>query len=181
MAKERLATAQRKLKQRAFLRSLRRYRSVAMAAARAGTSRTEAYRWARKYPDFKEAFDDAIESMLDQVEKSLIDSATGVHVRPVVSGGRHVADERVFDTRAAELILRAYRNRYRERSTVEVMGGTTHEVKVTKEVTETLIASVTQILLDSGAYGDHETLALNAAASPPPAESALDDMRSAGP
>lgn len=178
MAKELLATAQRKLKQRVFLRSLRRYRSVSMAAARAGTSRTEAYRWARKYPDFKEAFDDAIESMLDQVEKSLIDSATGVHVRPVVSGGRHVADERVFDTRAAELILRAYRNRYRERSTVEVTGGTTHEVKVTKAITETLIADVTAILLDAGAFGNHETLALKAAEGPQPPDDALLDMRS---
>jgi hypothetical protein len=153
MKREPLKTTERKIRQRAFLRHFRKLKNVALAAHRVGTSRTEVYRWSRKYPDFKQAFDEEVEAMLDGVERSLLAMATGEVTRPLVSAGKHVADERLYSEKAALAILAAYRQRWQERSTlgVNVSGSVEQNVRVTKrEVTVQMVADVTRILQEAG-------------------------------
>ena len=148
MRTERVPTSNRKLKQRAFLRHFRKLKNVALAAHRVGTSRTEIYRWARKYPDFKEAFDEEIEAMLDTAERELFRLGTGHYAKPVASGGKVVAHEEIRDTRALLAFLAAYRNRYKERVGVDLSGTVTQDVKIEKKIDVRFIAEVTRILAE---------------------------------
>ena len=170
----------KKVRQERFMVAFRELGVVALAARRIGITRQQVYAWCDADPTFKTALQNAQEEIVDELERVARDLATGKLERPLVSAGKIVGHERIYDTRSLELLLKTYRPRFRERSGLEITGANGGPVKVvTHQITETLVADVTQILLDAGAIGDHETLALRAAAGPPPTENALADMREA--
>lgn len=78
------------VKQALFLQGLRQTGTVLHAAEFAGINRVTAYQWRQLFPDFKLAWDDALEDPVDRVEKTLYEMATsGNNVTATMSYLRH--------------------------------------------------------------------------------------------
>jgi hypothetical protein len=135
-----------------FLQQFKRHKVVAIAARRIGVDRRTVYKWTADDAEFKEDLVNLQEEFTDQLEKELIKLATGQYTRPLVSAGKLVTFEEIHDTRALEMLLKAYRPRlYRERTSLEVSGNVGQQITITKkEVTVQLIADVTKLLAEQG-------------------------------
>ena len=92
-------------KQELFLQGLRETGTVLHAAELAGINRVTAYQWRRVFPEFRLAWDIALEDATDKVERSLFNQA--------------VSEKNVV---ATIFYLKNNRHKYRERVTVDVVG-----------------------------------------------------------
>ena len=147
------------LRKAKFLAAFRRYKIVSHAARRVGVPRQRIYEWCADDPEFKAALNNAQQEIVDQLELELHRLATGKYSRPIASAGKIVGHEEIRDVKALEMLLKAYRPKlYRERTNLEITGDGGGPVKVVKqEVTATLLADVTRILMESGIVGSDGT------------------------
>lgn len=77
-------------KQTLFLQGLRESGTVLHAAEFAGINRITAYQWRKVFPEFAQAWDDALEDPIDRVEKTLYTMAvSGNNVTATMSYLRH--------------------------------------------------------------------------------------------
>ena len=65
--------------QKAFLAKLGEVYGTTVAAEAVGINRNSVYNWCRRYPAFREAFEDAKEAVLDKIEASFAQAATETH------------------------------------------------------------------------------------------------------
>lgn len=97
--------------------------NVARAAEAAGVSRQHPYKVRDRDPEFAQAMDDIRAGVIDVAETELYRRGFIGVDRPVYQGGKQVGTVREFDTRAAELWLKANApEKYRERMQAEVSG-----------------------------------------------------------
>lgn len=151
----RLAAARQRVKKAELLAALRETKLVSLAARRVGIERPRVYAWCAKDPQFREDLRAVQDSILDELEAQLIALGTGKLKRPVVSAGKVVAYEDIYDVRALELILKAYRPKFRERAALEVSGTVEQHVEIKKEISVTFVADVTRILAEQGLVGNN--------------------------
>lgn len=98
-----------------FLQELARGRSITGSAEKAGLGRTTVYQWRDADPVFAEAWDDAIERGSDNLEDEMHRRAFDGVTKPLVSGGRHVADVTEYSDTLAIFLMKARRpDKYRE-------------------------------------------------------------------
>lgn len=111
-----------------FIKELAKRANVSDAAKAAAIDRTTAYRWREAEPDFKERWDEAIETAIDAMEREAHRRAfTGIK-KPIV--GRVGKDKDGIVTHVTEysdglatLLLKAHRpEKYRERQEVAHTG-----------------------------------------------------------
>lgn len=126
-----LATSQRKaatLRRRAewepiFLDALAKCGVITYAAQIVGVDRSTVYRHRDANPEFAAAWDDAIETSTDLIEREVFRRAVEGVTEPVVSAGKHVVDVQRYSDRLAEFLLRARRPEiYRERAELHHSG-----------------------------------------------------------
>ena len=94
-----------------FLEGLETYKSVSHARRYAGISRSTAYRWRDEDPPFAEAWDDVLESAIDDLEASALQRATsGSIVEQVLdSDGNVLKEKRVWETGLTVFMLKTRR------------------------------------------------------------------------
>jgi len=175
-AEKRLAEARVSARKARFLFQFRKLKVVAFAAKRIGIDRRTVYKWTATDPEFKDELQNAQEEIVDALERELHKLATGQYKRPLVSAGKLVAFEEIHSETALMALLKAYRPKlYRERTGLEITGGTTSRVEITKkEVSVQLVADVTKLLVESGlGSNDPASLADAARRSAEPVDSAL--------
>ena len=156
----RLVEALVRARKERFLREFKHHKVVAIAARRIGIDRRTVYKWTADDEEFKDNLTNLQEEIIDQLEKVLHDLATGKLERPLVSAGKLVAYEKIYDGRALEMLLKAYRPKlYRERSEVGITSMHTEHIKIEKkEVTVHIVTDAAKLLLESGAVGSEPGL-----------------------
>lgn len=111
-----------------FIKELAKRANVSDAAKAAAINRSTAYRWRKEEPDFAAAWDEAIETAIDAMEREAHRRAfTGIK-KPIV--GRVGKDQDGIVTHVTEysdglatLLLKAHRpEKYRERTDVQHSG-----------------------------------------------------------
>jgi hypothetical protein len=94
-----------------FVRTLRRTLSVARSCDIACVE----YRFALKHknsdPEFRKAWESAIEASCDDIEEALKKRAVRGYLKPIYWQGKRVGFERKFDTTAAMFLLRGRRKK----------------------------------------------------------------------
>lgn len=141
-----------------FLQYFRRYGIVAIAARRVGVTRQIVYRDWLKSEKFKTEFEAIQSEWVDKLEAEVVKLGTGQYSRKLVSGGAIVGEEPIRDLKALEMLLKAYRPKlFAPTLGVQVTGGTSHEIKVKKEVTAAMVAEVAKLVAEAGVVlPDHE-------------------------
>jgi AcrR family transcriptional regulator len=150
---KKLTARMRQGRKQAFLLRFRQMRSVALAAARVGVNRMTVYKWMRADAQFKAAYQDTVEALVDQVERELLEMTDGTHKRMVVSGGKVLGEEPVHDVRAMEVFLRAHRAAYRPEPmsvAVNTAVGVSQKVVLTPKEEARLVAQAAQYLVEAG-------------------------------
>lgn len=105
--------------------------NITQAADTAGIRRQQVYEWRADDSDFAERLQRVIDKAIDQIEETARKLANGELTKPVVSAGKLVTEERVYDSRIIELMLRSHRpDRYQEEKRVLVK----HESQVLQQV-----------------------------------------------
>lgn len=111
-----------------FLKELAKRANISDAAKAAAINRSTAYRWRNAEPDFKAAWDEALETAIDAMEREAHRRAfTGIK-KPII--GRVGKDKDGIVTHVTEysdglatLLLKAHRpEKYRERTDVQHSG-----------------------------------------------------------
>lgn len=96
-------------RRRTFLTHLRATGNVTAAAEEAGVSRSSAYALKKADADFRAAWDDAMESALDDLEAELMRRAIEGTEKPVFYGGEPVGSIRSYSDSLAMFLLRSRR------------------------------------------------------------------------
>ena len=92
-----------------FLKALREEMSVVNAAAVANISRKTAYKYRKSDEAFRMAWDDVIESNVDDLEASAFKRATEGWLEPVYYRGKVVGAQRKYDTALTIFLLKCWR------------------------------------------------------------------------
>ncbi|RMF70364.1 MAG: terminase [Alphaproteobacteria bacterium] len=92
-----------------FLDVLRKSANVSAAARAVGMSRSSAYQLRRQDPEFRAAWDEALEEALDLLEAELWRRALKGVVRPVFYGGRRCGMIRSYSDQLGMFLLKAHR------------------------------------------------------------------------
>jgi len=98
-----------KRRRRAFLETLRETANVSAAARAAGMARASAYGLRKREPEFREAWDDALEEALDDLEAELRRRALEGVERPVFYGGKECGSVRNYSDSLGMFLLRSRR------------------------------------------------------------------------
>lgn len=98
-----------KRKQHKFLVALRQTANVTAAAELAGVSRSHAYQQRRSDGEFRQAWDDAIEAAVDELEEELRRRALHGVEQPVFFGGKECGRVRTYNDALGMFLLRARR------------------------------------------------------------------------
>lgn len=106
MAQQRKWTQRRR---RSFLSHLRATGNVTAAAEKSGVSRSSAYALRNADAAFRAAWDDAMESALDDLEAELMRRAREGTEKPVFYGGETVGSIRSYSDSLAMFLLRSRR------------------------------------------------------------------------
>lgn len=103
-----------------FLKALPlEYGQIAAAARRAGVKPISHYAWMRDSQAYREAYQRARQTILEQMEREVDRRAFQGVKEPIVGGSRIIGHKRVYSDRLAELRLKAMApDRYAERSEV---------------------------------------------------------------
>ncbi|MDA5194934.1 hypothetical protein [Govanella unica] len=96
-------------KRRAFLKALRQTGTVTVAAEKAGVSRGQAYQFRKKDKTFRQAWDDALQAALDELETELRRRAMQGVEQPVYFGGKECGRIRTYNDNLGMFLLRAHR------------------------------------------------------------------------
>lgn len=102
-------------RRRAFLKVLRQTGTVTAAAEKAGVARSAAYQLRKKDKTFRQAWDDALQAALDELETELRRRAMHGVEQPVYFGGKECGRIRTYNDNLGMFLLRAHRG--------EVYGG----------------------------------------------------------
>jgi hypothetical protein len=94
-----------------FLAALRDHGMVSIAAAAAGLSRTQMYRWREEDETLAREWDEAVEESYDTLEKEARRRAESGVIRPIYQGGKRVGSERVYSDSLMSLVLKGRRRR----------------------------------------------------------------------
>ena len=99
------------------------------AAKRAGINRKTLYKWVEKYPDFKEAYNQALEISIDLLELEARNRATKGAKEPVYYKGKVVGHVHKPSDRLMELLLRAHLpDKYSDRQQIDLNATFTVEI-----------------------------------------------------
>lgn len=109
-------------RRRAFLAALRECGTISRACAASGLDRGESYKLRKADPEFAAGWDAALESFADALEDEAKRRAVDGVERPVYQGGKLVGTVVERSDRLLEVMLKAKRPEYRERSSVELSG-----------------------------------------------------------
>lgn len=97
--------------------------SVKAAAAAAGVDRTTALRWKNEDPEFRKAWEDAVEAGADVLEDEAFRRARDGVQKPVYQGGELVGHVQEYSDTLMQLLLRGRRpGRYKDRVSTELTG-----------------------------------------------------------
>lgn len=108
----------------AFCAALAETGIVARACKAVDITRETAYKWRRLDPDFKAAWDDALEIGITALEDEAHRRAFDGAAEPVYHLGKAVGETRKYSDTLAIFLLKAHRpDKYRERAEVEHKGG----------------------------------------------------------
>ena len=100
-----------------FLEQLETRGAISAAAKAAGVSKQAAYKAAKRDPEFKDAWDEAIETACDAMELEARRRAVDGTDRPVFHAGKVVGHVREYSDQLLIFLLRAHRpQKYRERN-----------------------------------------------------------------
>jgi hypothetical protein len=147
-------------KRKAFLKILARTLNVTRAAKAVKSDRSQVYEWRKDDTEFAEAWDSAIKTAIDEVESTVHGLATGQYTRMVVSAGKHLGDEQIFDVRAAELLLKGRRREvYGERSSLSITGADGGPIRIEKREVEPELVRTVVVLLGQAGLTDFAGLA----------------------
>ena len=80
---------------------------VSYACKRAGVPVRTHYGWLQKSAAYKEAYNEAIKIANEYLEQTAINLATGVYRRPLVSQGKLVTTEAIYDGKMLQFLLKA--------------------------------------------------------------------------
>lgn len=107
----------------AFLATLSKTGQITAAAKSAGVVPRTAYNWRDGDPEFKKAWELALEDAADMLESVAIKRASVGVLKPVYQGGVKVGNVREYSDGLMTLLLKAHKpEKYRERSDVHVTG-----------------------------------------------------------
>lgn len=81
-----------------------------MAAEKAGVSRSQAYQYRKKDKTFAQAWDDALQAALDELETELRRRAMQGIEQPVYFGGKECGRIRTYNDNLGMFLLRAHRS-----------------------------------------------------------------------
>jgi len=96
-------------KRKAFIRALRRTGIVTAAVDAVKLSRSQAYQLRKTDPDFRLAWDDALQAALDELELELRRRALEGVEQPVYYGGRECGRIRTYNDSLGMFLLRTRR------------------------------------------------------------------------
>lgn len=104
-----------------FLKALKETCNVTLAARAAGAGRRTVYEHREKDPDFRAAWEEALEEAVDVLEAEVHRRAfTGIE-KPVFYGGEKIATVREYSDRLAVFLLKAHRpGKYADRGAVDI-------------------------------------------------------------
>ncbi len=94
---------------RRFLKTLRETANVSRSARAAGISTSTAYRQRARHKQFREAWDDAMNEALDNIEQALTDRAVNGVERQHFHGGQITGSYRTYSDQLGMFILRGRR------------------------------------------------------------------------
>lgn len=92
-----------------FCELLRQIRSVSHAAEAIGYSRRMVYHWRQQDPEFRQAWDEAWEFVVDELEMSLMSRAVEGYSRPIYQTGRLVGYEQVHHPQLGIFMMKGNR------------------------------------------------------------------------
>lgn len=108
-AKGRTAAGWTAAKRRRFLKALRQTGTVTVAAEAAGVARGAAYQLRKRDKTFRQAWDDALQAALDELEAELRRRAMQGVEQPVYFGGKECGRIRTYNDNLGIFLLRAHR------------------------------------------------------------------------
>jgi len=94
-----------------FIAALRKHRSITKACESIGKSRTIAYQWREKFPDFRQAWDEAVETNIDDLEAGAMRRAIEGTLEPIYYKGKPVGVVRKYETALTIFMLKKNRTR----------------------------------------------------------------------
>jgi hypothetical protein len=130
-----------------FLEAFEETLMVSEACRKLGIHRSTAYAERQRNEEFAVAWHDVEERVTERLEAEAYRRAHDGVVKPVVSAGKHVTDERVFSDSLLQFLLKGRRpERYRERMDVQHGGSVEQHVRVDlSKLTDEQIAQLEEI------------------------------------
>src|SRR4051794_3702196 len=93
--------------QRRFLQAFAKSGNITLSCLAAGVSRSAHYMWFSHDSQYRVAFEKARQQAGEMLDELVHDLATGAYMRPIVSSGKVVCWEPIYDTRLLLTLLRA--------------------------------------------------------------------------
>jgi hypothetical protein len=113
-----------------FLAALEASGNISASARRAGVGRATVYRHRAGEPDFREAWDEAMETAADALEAEIRRRAVDGWDEPVFHEGRICGYIRRYDDRLLMFLMRALRPEFRDNAPVRPTGDRPEPVRV---------------------------------------------------